>query len=124
MSHIACFTFDFDVWSGFASRGLSTPTPISRGEFGLVGARRLIDLLAKRELPSTWFVPGVIIDIRSNGGGLLGDAVEMTGELIDRGPVVQVQDSRDKRETLSDDDKGTTYDGLVVLMVDRFSASA
>lgn len=62
MTHIACLTFDFDVWSGFASRGLSTPTPISRGEFGLVGARRLIDLLAKRQLPSTWFVPGVIID--------------------------------------------------------------
>lgn len=62
MSHIACLSFDFDVWSGFAARGLATPTPISRGEFGLVGARRLVDLLARREIRSTWFVPGVVID--------------------------------------------------------------
>jgi carboxyl-terminal processing protease len=48
----------------------------------------------------------------------------MTGALIDRGPVVQVQDSRGNRETYSDDDKGTDYDGPVIVLVDRFSASA
>jgi len=67
---------------------------------------------------------GVILDLRSNGGGLLGDAVEMTGHLIDRGPVVQIQDSRKQREVLGDDDKGIEYDGPVVVLVDRFSASA
>ena len=60
--HIACLTFDFDVWSGFVARGLTTPTPVSRGEFGLVGARRLVDLLAAEEIRSTWYVPGVVID--------------------------------------------------------------
>jgi carboxyl-terminal processing protease len=69
-------------------------------------------------------VAGVIIDIRGDGGGLLGDAIEITGSLIDRGPVVQVQDSRGHRDTLSDDHPGTDYDGPVVVMVDRFSASA
>ena len=69
-------------------------------------------------------VAGVVIDIRSNGGGLLGEAIEMTGALIDKGPVVQVQDNRGHRETLSDDQRGTDYDGPVVVMVDRFSASA
>jgi carboxyl-terminal processing protease len=69
-------------------------------------------------------VAGVVIDIRSNGGGLLGAAVEMTGSLIDHGPVVQVRDSHDKKEVLTDDDKGTDYDGPVVVMVDKFSASA
>ena len=69
-------------------------------------------------------VAGIILDIRSNGGGLLGDAIEMTGSLIDQGPVVQVQDSRGRRETLSDDRRGTDYDGPVIVMVDRFSASA
>jgi carboxyl-terminal processing protease len=69
-------------------------------------------------------VAGVIVDIRGNGGGLLGDAVEITGDLIDGGPVVQVQDSRGKREVLSDDRKGIEYDGPVIVMVDRFSASA
>ncbi|MBA3395530.1 MAG: carboxy terminal-processing peptidase [Deltaproteobacteria bacterium] len=69
-------------------------------------------------------VTGVILDLRSNGGGLLGDAVEMTGHLIDRGPVVQVQDSRNQREVLGDDQRGLEYDGPMVVMVDRFSASA
>jgi carboxyl-terminal processing protease len=69
-------------------------------------------------------VRGIIIDIRSNGGGLLSDAVEMTGELIDQGPVVQVQDSRGHRETLADNRPGEDYDGPVVVMIDKFSASA
>jgi carboxyl-terminal processing protease len=69
-------------------------------------------------------VAGVVLDIRSNGGGLLGDAIEMTGSLIDRGPVVQVQDNRGHRETLKDERGGTDYDGPVLVLVDRFSASA
>jgi carboxyl-terminal processing protease len=69
-------------------------------------------------------VGGVILDIRGNGGGLLGEAVTMTGTLIDRGPVVQVQDSRGNRETYTDDQPGTDYDGPVIVLVDRFSASA
>jgi carboxyl-terminal processing protease len=69
-------------------------------------------------------VAGVVLDIRSNGGGLLGDAIEMTGALIDHGPVVQVQDNRGHRETLSDDQAGTDFDGPVIVLVDRFSASA
>jgi carboxyl-terminal processing protease len=69
-------------------------------------------------------VAGVVLDIRSNGGGLLGDAIEMTGALIDHGPVVQVQDNRGRREPLSDDQPGTDFDGPVVVLVDRFSASA
>jgi len=69
-------------------------------------------------------VAGVVLDIRGNGGGLLGEAVTMTGSLIDRGPVVQVQDSRGNRETYGDERPGTDYDGPVVVLVDRFSASA
>jgi carboxyl-terminal processing protease len=80
--------------------------------------RRLLGELKERK------VAGVVIDLRSNGGGLLGDAVEMTGELIDEGPVVQVQDSRGQRDVLSDDKPGTVYDGKAIVLVDRFSASA
>ena len=69
-------------------------------------------------------VAGVILDLRSNGGGILGDAVEMTGDLIDEGPVVQVQDSHKQREVHEDDKKGFEYDGPVIVLVDRFSASA
>ncbi len=69
-------------------------------------------------------VAGVILDLRSNGGGILGDAVEITGDLIDSGPVVQVQDNRKQREVHDDDKKGIEYDGPVIVLVDRFSASA
>lgn len=62
MTHIACLTFDFDVWSGFAARGMTTPTPISRGAFGLVGAKRILSLLQAHDIRSTWFTPGVVID--------------------------------------------------------------
>lgn len=67
---------------------------------------------------------GVIIDIRSNGGGYLGDAIEMGGELVDKGPMVQVQDSKGRKQVLTDDTPGTNYDGPVIVMVDKFSASA
>ncbi len=60
--YIACLTFDFDVMSGWVARGMTTPTPISRGEFGIIGAKRILALLAKYQIRSTWFVPGVIIE--------------------------------------------------------------
>ena len=69
-------------------------------------------------------VGGVVLDIRSNGGGLLSDSIDITGLLIDKGPVVQVQDSDGQKEVLSDKKAGVEYDGPVVVLVDRFSASA
>ena len=42
--HMVCLTFDFDVMSGYIARGMTTPTPISRGEFGIVGASRILPL--------------------------------------------------------------------------------
>ena len=80
--------------------------------------RRLLAEMRKRKLA------GVVLDIRGNGGGLLDDAVEMTGLLIDKGPVVQTQQSDGNREVLGDDQGGTTFDGSAVVLVDRFSASA
>jgi carboxyl-terminal processing protease len=80
--------------------------------------KRLLDELEAKK------VAGVVIDLRSNGGGLLYDAVEMTGSLIDKGPVVQVQDSRGRKEVLRDEKAGLEYTGPVVVLVDKFSASA
>ena len=60
--HIVCLTFDFDVMSGHIARGMTTPTPISRGEFGIVGAGRILSLLEGQEIPTTWFVPGFTIE--------------------------------------------------------------
>jgi peptidoglycan-N-acetylglucosamine deacetylase len=60
--HIVCLTFDFDTQSGFIARGMTSPTPLSRGEFGLTGARRILDLLQSRRLRATWFIPGFTIE--------------------------------------------------------------
>jgi peptidoglycan-N-acetylglucosamine deacetylase len=60
--HIVCLTFDFDTQSGFIARGMTTPTALSRGEFGLIGARRVLDLLRCHRIRATWFVPGFTIE--------------------------------------------------------------
>ena len=61
--HIVCFTFDFDAISGWIARGETSPTPISRGEFGpRVGAPRLLALLRKYGIRSSWYVPGHTIE--------------------------------------------------------------
>ncbi len=69
-------------------------------------------------------IDGLIIDLRNNGGGSLGDAVDMTGLFIDEGPVVQVRSRGGKIRELSDDDAGVEYAGPVLVLVNRFSASA
>jgi len=60
--HLVCLTFDFDAVSPWIIRGETTPTALSRGEFGVVGAGRLLRLLEQRGIRSTWFVPGHTID--------------------------------------------------------------
>ena len=56
--HRVCISFDFDAISGFISRGLTSPTPISRGEFGPVAVPRILAMLRKYDVASTWFIPG------------------------------------------------------------------
>ncbi len=58
-----CLTFDFDtfsIWVGAFNR--NTPTAVSRGEFGLVGVERILNLLEKYSLKTSWFVPGYDAD--------------------------------------------------------------
>jgi peptidoglycan/xylan/chitin deacetylase (PgdA/CDA1 family) len=60
--HIVCLTFDFDTQSGFIARGMTTPTPLSRGEFGAIASRRILDFLKSRDIQATWFIPGFTIE--------------------------------------------------------------
>jgi carboxyl-terminal processing protease len=69
-------------------------------------------------------VDGIIIDLRNNGGGALVDAVEITGLFIDQGPVVQVKNKNEVERVLSDEKPGEVYDGPLVVLVNKFSASA
>jgi peptidoglycan/xylan/chitin deacetylase (PgdA/CDA1 family) len=59
--HIACLTFDFDAMSGMVARGMTTPTAVSRGEFGAIGVTRLLATLRKYAIPATFYIPGVVI---------------------------------------------------------------
>jgi hypothetical protein len=56
--HIVTLGFDFDAISGFIARGMTSPTPISRGEFGPVAVPRILALLNKYKISATWFIPG------------------------------------------------------------------
>jgi len=59
---LVCLTFDFDTFSGFLATGQTSPTPISRGEFGVVGARRILGLLGQFDIAATWFIPGITLE--------------------------------------------------------------
>lgn len=69
-------------------------------------------------------VQGVVFDLRTNGGGSLTDAVEMAGLFIDSGPVVQVRSGQGSAQELRDRDPRVQYDGPLVVMVNKYSASA
>ncbi|OFS08775.1 carboxy terminal-processing peptidase [Hafnia sp. HMSC23F03] len=69
-------------------------------------------------------VSSVIIDLRSNGGGALTEAVSLSGLFIPSGPVVQVRDNNGKIREDADSDGVVYYKGPLVVLVDRFSASA
>lgn len=69
-------------------------------------------------------VDGIVMDLRNNGGGSLAEAIDLTGLFIKEGPVVQVKNSLNKVEIGMDDDKSVTYNGPLVVMTNRFSASA
>lgn len=60
--HIVCLTYDFDTQSAFIARGQTTPTPLSRGEFGALASTRILQLLQSYAIRSTWFIPGFTIE--------------------------------------------------------------
>lgn len=67
---------------------------------------------------------GLILDLRSNGGGSLRTAVDMAGLFIKDGPIVQVASSGSKKEVLKDKDDEIVWDGPLVILVNELSASA
>lgn len=67
---------------------------------------------------------GIILDLRMNGGGLLSEAVRLAGLFIPVGPVVQVRDSSGRKDILADRDPSMLWDGPLIVLTSRFSASA
>lgn len=69
-------------------------------------------------------VDGIVLDLRNNGGGSLGDAVEMVGHFVGKSPVVQVKSKVSGSKTLKPETNNIEYDGPLVVMINRMSASA
>ncbi|MDM1368930.1 carboxy terminal-processing peptidase [Myroides marinus] len=69
-------------------------------------------------------IDGIIMDLRSNGGGSLETVIKMVGLFSKEGPVVQVKSSRGKQKVLDDKDTPIVWEGPLVVLVNNFSASA
>lgn len=69
-------------------------------------------------------VTSLVFDLRGNGGGLLTHARDIAGLFVKEGPVVQTKDGKGKVEVLRDKDPSVAFSGDVVVLVDRFCASA
>ena len=66
----------------------------------------------------------LIVDLRENGGGALTEAVGLSGLFISDGPVVQVRDAYQRIRVHEDPDNAQQYSGPLLVMINRFSASA
>lgn len=82
------------------------------------------DVRAEIEMLKAEGVEGIILDLRNNGGGTLEGVVDIAGFFIETGPIVQVQSSGFSPRVLKDRGKEIEYDGRLVVMTNRFSASA
>jgi carboxyl-terminal processing protease len=91
-----------------------------RGEFKST-TRDVLKLLNKLKEEN---VGGVILDLRHNGGGALEEAVNLTGLFIKQGPVVQIGGSDGSKEVREDRDPSIAYDGPLIVLTSKFSASA
>ncbi|MFD0751584.1 carboxy terminal-processing peptidase [Mucilaginibacter calamicampi] len=106
--NIPAFYVDFDA----ARSGVADYPSTTRD------VKLLLDSLKKEN------VDGIVIDLRTNGGGSLTEAISLTGLFIKDGPVVQVRDTKNEVEVDKDEDPGIAYAGPLAVLVDRFSASA
>lgn len=69
-------------------------------------------------------ISGLVIDLRNNGGGSLDEAVNLTGLFVKKGPVVQTKDSNDNVHVSRCRDVDVAYDGPLLILTNRLSASA
>ena len=69
-------------------------------------------------------IDGLVLDLRDNGGGSLEEAINLTGLFIPRGPVVQSKDWRDNRDAKFSRNRYALYDGPMIVLTNKASASA
>ncbi|MFP6828699.1 MAG: carboxy terminal-processing peptidase [Gammaproteobacteria bacterium] len=95
---------------------------LTRGEEDYTSTTRDVERLVG-ELEAEG-IDGLVLDLRQNGGGHLSEATELSGLFIERGPVVQLRQTRRNIEVLDDPMPGVVYNGPLAVLVDRYSASA
>lgn len=108
MIDVPTFYFDFEAYVSNKPNYRSSTRDV----------RKLINRLKKED------ISGLVIDLRNNGGGSLLEATTMSGLFIDQGPVVQVRDSQKRVDLQEDNEPGMAWDGPLVVLVNRYSASA
>lgn len=69
-------------------------------------------------------IEGVILDLRYNGGGSLKEAIDLSGIFIDEGPISIMQQRNAGVQPLNDFNRGKIYDGPLVVLINKYSASA
>jgi len=79
---------------------------------------RLIEELKKEKMDA------LVMDLRGNGGGHLTEATALSGLFVPKGPVVQLRETGGRVEVLDDPEPNIAWDGPLIVLVDRFSASA
>lgn len=120
-----------------AAKGRIIETPDGKGGVTRVGVLQLpgfygggegrsatSDMAAILKKFSEAKVSGVVFDLRGNRGGLLPEAISVAGLFIKQGPIVQVKDYSGRIKVEADDDPAVAYDGPLVVLTDRMSASA
>ncbi len=94
----------------------------SRGEEDYTSTTRDVARLVK-ELEAEG-IDGLLLDLRQNGGGHLSEATDLSGLFIERGPIVQLRETRGNIRVLNDPTPDAAYNGPLAVLVDRYSASA
>ena len=93
----------------------------AQGEQRSTSSKDVAELIGKLNAGG---IKALVVDLRRNGGGLLSEAVELTGLFIGQGPVVQVKDSLGRMTVDSEENPAVAYDGPLAVLTSRFSASA
>ncbi|HEY0941241.1 MAG TPA: carboxy terminal-processing peptidase [Steroidobacter sp.] len=106
--NVPSFYQDFEAKSSGAKDYRSTTRDV----------RKLIDELKAEK------VDALVMDLRGNGGGHLTEATALSGLFIPDGPIVQLRETGGRVEVLDDPEPNTAWDGPMIVLVDRYSASA
>jgi carboxyl-terminal processing protease len=107
--NVPSFYQDFEAKSSGAKDYRSTTRDV----------RKLIDELREKD-----HIEALIMDLRGNGGGHLTEATALSGLFIPGGPIVQLRETGGRVEVLDDPEPTIAWDGPLIVLVDRFSASA